>query len=211
MRMNIQISQDDLTAVTQGAQTRFGYEFRVKVNSPLLLQEADGFLKFVLSYLSKEDKRIKPGETLAYGYWLTKFEQASRDVLEVLEYNDDATEFVPGVTRALTYWRDQNAICQKYRAMFLPPRADRNVAISDGVYEGDVVEGVRYPSPEHMSGWWITTDRYNGDVKTLKVVHLYHVTAARPEIAQYLALPPGWYFRSSGDVWFDQEVAKEKP
>ncbi|MBF7074579.1 hypothetical protein ISG33_14330 [Glaciecola sp. MH2013] len=43
------------------------------------------------------------------------------------------------------------------------------VVISDGIYENNgPVEGVRYPSPEHMSGWWLTTELYNGDIKTLK-------------------------------------------
>lgn len=32
------------------------------------------------------------------------------------------------------------------------PAPDQLVVMSEGVYEGDVVEGVRYPSPEHMSG-----------------------------------------------------------
>jgi hypothetical protein len=209
MEINYEILVNDLIIETTGVASNFSYEFRVKVNHSSLIEEAKDFLEYVISYLYRENKKINPGETLAYGYWLTKFEQVSEKILEVFEYNDNATSFVEGASRALTYWRDQNAVCRKYNVAFSPPQADRKVAISEGVYGTDFLEGVRYPSPEHMSGWWLTTDRYNGDIKTLKVVHLYHVTSARPEIAKYLALPAGWYFRSDGDVWFDSKIASQ--
>jgi hypothetical protein len=37
-------------------------------------------------------------------------------------------------------------VCMEGRNL---PSLEQLVVISDGVYEGDVVEGVRYPSPEH--------------------------------------------------------------
>jgi len=59
-----------------------------------------------------------------------------------------------------------------------------------------------------MSGWWITTDLYNGDIKTLRREHTYHVTAARPDLAKYLALPEGFRFNLSvaEEVWLDEKV-----
>jgi len=59
-----------------------------------------------------------------------------------------------------------------------------------------------------MSGWWITTKLYDGDVKSLKHEHTYHVTAARPDLAKYLALPDGFRFDLSRieDVWRDEKV-----
>jgi hypothetical protein len=80
------------------------------------------------------------------------------------------------------------------------------------VREGDHVEGVRYPSPEHMSGWWITTDRYDGDIKSLTLHHLHHLVQWRPDIAPYLALPFGYRFalRDGEHVWFDEVAANEE-
>ncbi len=80
-----------------------------------------------------------------------------------------------------------------------------------GVVEGDAVEGVRYPSPEHMSGWWITTDRYDGDSKSLTLHHLHHLVEWRPDIAPYLALPFGFRFilGEAEHVWFDEVIASE--
>lgn len=96
-----------------------------------------------------------------------------------------------------------------HEAEFKPPRSDKLTVISKGVLEGLPVQAVRYPSPEHMSGWWITTDQYDGNTKSLKHEHTYHVTAARPELAKYLALSEGFRFDLSTreDVWRDEKVA----
>jgi hypothetical protein len=183
------------------------------VASPHLAAEAEAFLCYVTEYLRASDAVIRPAETLRYGYWLTKFVEAD-DSLEAWEYNADATEFVPGVTLAATYWRDQHRTCGRLQAEFQPPRPDSLVVISEGVLEGDRdVQGIRYPSPEHMSGWWLTTSRFDGNPKSLKTTHAYHVTAARPELAHLIALPYRYRFDLSQaeDVWFDKEVAAETP
>ena len=130
--------------------------------------------------------------------------------MEVWEYKADATDFIKGANLTLRYWRDQHVTCKLLGAEFHPPRPDKLTVISDGVLEGAAVEGVRYPSPDHMSGWWITTGLYNGDIKTLKRQHTYHVTAARPELARYLALPAGFRFDllATEKVWLYEKVAK---
>ena len=60
-----------------------------------LIEEAERFLEFASNYLLSSGKQIKPGETMAYGYWLVKFqgtEQGSH--LEAWEYSADASTFV---------------------------------------------------------------------------------------------------------------------
>jgi hypothetical protein len=154
---------------------------------------------------------IRGGETLSYGYWLTLFKEQGRDWLDVWEYNPGATDSVRGATLTLRYWRDQHDVCARFGCEFVPPRPDKLVVLSAGVMEGEPVQGVRYPSPEHMSGWWVTTNRYDGDVGSLRREHLYHLTAARPDLAQYLALPHGFRFdlASREDVWLDARVAEQ--
>jgi hypothetical protein len=98
------------------------------------------------------------------------------------------------------------ATCERAGARYDPPLADRLVVVTDGVFEGDPAEGVRYPSPAHMSGWWISTDRYDGDPDTLRREHAYHVTARRPDLARFLALPFGFRF-TGADAWLDSAVA----
>ncbi|WP_010604482.1 immunity protein Imm33 domain-containing protein [Pseudoalteromonas maricaloris] len=107
----------------------------------------------------------------------------------------------------------QQECCENYRAQYTPVDEEQMVVISDGVYEGLPLEGVRYPSPDHMSGWWLTTDEYNGDTSSLKTVHFTHIVEHRPEVAIYMALPPGYRFMLGGQeehVWFDEEVANDE-
>ena len=74
------------------------------------------------------------------------------------------------------------------------PNFNQSVVISDGVYEGKDIEGIRYDSRQGESGWYLITDDYNDDIKSLKMVHFYHVAFARPDILQYLAIPFGYRF-----------------
>lgn len=108
----------------------------------------------------------------------------------------------------------QRDCCTHYQADFMPPGRDKLVVISEGVYEeGTQIEGVRYPSPDHMSGWWLTTEKYTGDIGTLKTVHFQHIIDKRPEVAIYMALPFGYRFILGGTsehVWFDSEVSVSK-
>jgi hypothetical protein len=186
-------------------------ELRIEVSELGLIPYAESLVHFVTKYLHETGRTIAAGETMAYGYWLVKFQRAD-DFLEVWEYDPEATSFVRGASLALTYWRDQHAVCANHQAQFMPPRPDRLTVVDDGVLAGLPIQAVRYPSPEHMSGWWITTDAYNGDVSTLRREHTYHITAARPEVAAYLALPYGFRFNlgpSYADAWFEERVAAQ--
>jgi hypothetical protein len=196
---------------TNGLATLGQSELQVEVASDDLVPDAERLLNFVVNYLRDSDRHILNGETFAYGYWLLKFIK-DKGVLEAWEYNSTATDFIRGGSLTLTYWRDQQRICQRFGGDFQPPIADRLTVIDEGVLAGWPVEGVRYPSPSHMSGWWITSNKYNGNIETLRKEHTYHITAARPDLAQYLALPFGFRFSLNEkhvDVWFDQKVASE--
>lgn len=198
---------DGRTCQTSGLLGRFGCEVAATVDSPLLQAECRDFILYVARYMAAGNA-IRPGETVKYGYWLTKAELDDRKRMVFWECDPQSMEFVFGVSAAVSYWRDQHSICQRVGAAFAPPRLDQMVVISEGVYEGGAVEGVRYPSPDHMSGWWLTTDRFNGDTSTLRTVHAHHVSASRPDLAKFLALPFGYRFSSlQGDIWFDRDVA----
>lgn len=197
-----------ITVRTVGLKSMEHAEISVAVDAGLL-EEAERFLKYASDYLLSSGKRIKSGETMAYGYWLVKFQGvASGDYLETWEYSADASTFVKGGDLTLSYWRDQHFVCGQHKAAFTPPRPDKLTVISAGVLEGLPVQGVRYPSPDHMAGWWITTDLYDGNIESLRHEHTYHVTAARPDLAKYLALPDGFRFNFSAaeEVWFDEKV-----
>ncbi|KFF17459.1 hypothetical protein IW22_20890 [Chryseobacterium sp. JM1] len=105
--------------------------------------------------------------------------------------------------------RQQGEICWQQNLIPLFPNFNQSVVISDGVYEGKDIEGIRYASPQDESGWYLITDDYNEDIKSLKMVHFYHVAFARPDILKYLALPFGYRFLMKGgkfEINKDEEV-----
>jgi hypothetical protein len=187
-------------------------EIRVEIRNLELKEEAEAFLRYVSDYLTQYGKRILPGETLAYGYWLVKFEGTEPNCLETWEQNASGDEFVKGADLALIYWRDQHRTCSQHGVKFKPPRLNQLTVVSEGVFEGLPIKAVRYPSPDYMSGWWLITAKYDGNIKSLRNEHTFHITAARPELAQFLALPEGFRFHSDTQkAWLDEEAASATP
>jgi hypothetical protein len=190
-------------------------ELIVQVKGSELVEEGAEFLRYVARYLMDSAASVRTGETLAYGCWLTRFEDEREEHVEIREHTGEGDAYTSPVHFALALWRDQHRLCEAHGASFSPPRTDQLVVISAGVYEGVTpIQGVRYPSPEHMSGWWVTTDLYNGDIKTLRSEHLHHVLANRPDVAPYMALPFGYRFNLGGETSyarFDQAVADSPP
>ncbi|MFZ3286876.1 MAG: hypothetical protein WA191_08510 [Telluria sp.] len=209
--INIVSSDSGLSFESDGLRATLGYEIFAAVNEPELSNECRTFVRFVCDCVLAGNS-IRPDETLGYGYWITKAVANDRGYLEFWEYTPEASHYVPGVSNTLRYWHDQHQVCERASSVFAPPKADQMIVISDGVYEGDHVQGVRYPSPPHMSGWWLTTDRYDGNADSLKTVHLYHLTERRPDLTKFIALSPGYRFYSdNGEVKFDQKVFNSTP
>jgi hypothetical protein len=170
-------------------------------------------LEILARYQIETGTRLAAGEKVQHGYWMLEMRPNDGGVLEVWESTADGADFVPGADLALRYWEGQHSICKRVGADFEPPSPAQMVSISVGVLEGQrPLEGVRYPAPPHMSGWYLTTKTYSGDIKDLRVEHLCHVTAKRPELTRYLALPPGFRFnlsKTADEVFFDRAVLKD--
>jgi hypothetical protein len=210
IKLALEKQSDSQFSLTTVGLIEFGHlEVRATVCDSELIRENEAFLHFVANYIVTSGNRIRLGETMLYGYWLVKFQDGGLHTLETWEYNANATEFIKGINLTLQYWREQHLLCQQYSADFRPPRPDKLTVISKGVLDGLPVQGVRYPSPSHMSGWWITTDQYDGNINSLIREHTYRVTAARPDLAKYLALPEGFRFDLSTreDIWRDENVS----
>lgn len=204
--MKIISSDDGLQLITVGLQETAGHEICASIDDTNLREECHKFLAFVANYI-QSGHRIQPGGTLGYGYWITKGIEDNLGNLCFWEYEPEAVNYVPGISNTLRYWRDQHQVCAMATSIYDPPNAEQLIVISEGVFERDDVQGVRYPSPNHMSGWWITTDRYDGNVSSLKTVHAYHLTAKRPDLAKFIALTYGYRFYSdNGEVRFDPKV-----
>lgn len=191
-----------------------GSDVELTVPDRSWLDDGETLVRSVVRNVEYRRQPLVAGETFRYGYWSVRFFQAHSGRLSISELSPDATQLVPGADLALRYWRNQHEVCERFGAQFQPPLPEQMVALSAGVYEGDVVQGVRYRAPEHMSGWYVTTTRFSGDVSTLAVEHMHHLTEKRPDLARYIALPGGYRFDTTGgvdDVWFDTGVAAAAP
>lgn len=206
----VQIESRGTVIEASGVNLLDGKKLRTRVDTMDLVPDATALLRYVVNYV-ETGVRIRDQETLGYGYWLTHFTEHA-DYLEIGEYSVDGTTVVPGVTRAVRYWRAQNQLCAKYSVPFMPPTGSSLVVISNGIMgDARAIQGVRYPCPSHMSGWWLTDDEFDGNVDTLKRTHAYHLASLCPQLVHLLALPFGYRFdlRHHEDVWFDEDVAHD--
>lgn len=196
-------------ASTSGLR-ELGYpEVRLRLKPGDDLTAAESLLRTIGNYMIEQRISLRSGETFGFGSWTVQLLAERDDELWISEYTSSGDRYVDGASFALNLWGRQQMVCEKNEASCLRPAPTQLVVISDGVLEGDPIDGVRYSSPGHMSGWWITTDRYNNDPKTLKLVHVMHVLEKRPELGEILALPFGFRFDKSGTVTFDEHVANE--
>jgi hypothetical protein len=196
------------TVWSEGLRQKIGRELRLELGSADREDDARDLLQLVADYVAETDARLHPGETFEYGYAMLLFKDAGT-FLDVWEraYEPDAD--TPGASRSMRIWREQHRICEQHGVPFTPVRLSDRIAISPGVLQSGALEGVRYNLGTESSGWIVTTKGYDGDVHSMLVEHLYHVTAARPEIVAYLALPRGFRFTVGSDeshAWFDPSV-----
>ena len=72
---------------TVGLSTAGKPEIVVEFNDWELNSGVEVFLNYVSYYLTSSGGNLRPGETMAYGYWMTKFQDAGSHALEAWEYN----------------------------------------------------------------------------------------------------------------------------
>lgn len=191
---------------TEGLAERCGYEISIALSDKSLVSPACDFLDMLSAYIDGGNI-IAPGQTLGYGCWITKTEANNDRELNFFEQVPYTEVYRPGINTTLELWVEQQRLCASLGASFTAPTFEQMVVISAGVLEGDAAEGVRYPSPEHMSGWWITTDLYDGNTKSLKIVHLQHFAIKRPDLVKYIALPFKYRFHQATEAaWYDEKI-----
>lgn len=169
-------------------------------------------IQYVIDYVKDHKAILKPNQTISYYSWifLLRVSMDERYLLIHEPIDDGGENFEEGGIRGLQIIEAQKIQCEKLKVAPAWPVFTQQLVISEGVYEGDPIEGIRYPSPTELCGWWLITDRYNGDIKSLKTVHYYHIAFKRQDILQLLALPFGFrFYTGTWNAWFDPEVAKE--
>ncbi|WP_336776492.1 immunity protein Imm33 domain-containing protein [Paenibacillus sp. MMO-58] len=195
---------------TRGLFKMIEKEFIISIKKRLQDEYVE-LIRYLINYVIDSKPLIKPDQTIAYHSWLLKCCEISDLNYEIWEVKSNGEGFEEGADYAIKVVQEQKQECKKYEATPIFPIFNQMIAISKGVYEGLAVDAVRYPSPDHMSGWWLTTDLYDENIESLMSVHYYHVAFMRPELIKYLALPYGYRFYKTDneqDIWFDKDALK---
>lgn len=211
MKLDFSILDQGLKWITNGVETFFGKEFCVSKKDVNRLDVEILVNYLIENYYHKSDL-ISDGETLSCGSWLLKFVYNENliEIFELKEVIDGKNTYEFDVSVTISLLKEQMELLNihkvdKSKISFIYQK----VAISKEIYDGSEVNGVRYQAPDHMTGWYLTSNNYNGDVKSLFVDHLYHLLKIRPELGKFLALPPGYRFFIDDlgyDIWLDESV-----
>ncbi|PRA94539.1 hypothetical protein CQ046_22395 [Chryseobacterium sp. MYb7] len=199
---------DNLYVETKELYSYISKEIRVTIgnNQPENYIEV---IKYIIDYIVDSKPIISENQNIGYYSWLLQFRlDEEENYYDLYEANSDGSDFNKGCDTAISVVRKQSEICWQQNLIPFFPNFNQSVVISDGVYEGKDVEGIRYDSPHDESGWYLITDDYNDNIKSLKMVHFYHVAFARPDVLKYLAIPFGHRFimeEGNIEIYKDEE------
>ncbi len=199
---------DNLYVETKELDSYISKEIRAAIGSNQPEDYVD-VIKYIIDYVVDSKPIIYENQNIGYYSWLLQFRLDEDNYYDLYEPNSDGSDFNKGCDTAISIVRKQSEICWQQNLIPLFPNFNQSVVISDGVYEGKDIEGIRYDSLQDESGWYLITDDYNDDIKSLKMVHFYHVAFARPDILKYLAIPFGYRFlMKEGKIEIHQDEAE---
>lgn len=199
------------TVRTAGLVSHSGVELTVAVPEGLSRAGSQA-VREVSAAVVRRSLSLVHGTKFQVGFWVVRVErQSAAQTASLWELVPETGDFEPSVLRTLQALVDQQDLCNQLSVPFSPPCIEQLAAVAPGISSGDI-QAVRYPSPPHMSGWWITSET-SSVAADMKPQHLSHVVAARPDIIRFLGLPFGYRFsltsEGESEVWFDSEVASE--
>lgn len=105
----------------------------------------------------------------------------------------------------------QKLLCQRFDVAPSYVGTTDRLGISRDVLSGGwPLNGLRHPPGAHSCGWYIWSGKVlSQDPDFFVPVHATHLFESRPEVSQYLGLPPGWRFLIAPnyeDVWRDDSL-----
>lgn len=106
--------------------------------------------------------------------------------------------------------REQVALCTRLgTAPQFVAGTDRLGASRSLLSEVWPVQGVRCPPSGDTCGWFLWAGDFSPDPGFFEPLNVLQALDARPQLAQYLGLPPGWGFIIADgyeDVWQDASL-----
>lgn len=220
----VEVYEEGLCAVTRGLFAEIGAELALDVSGaggPELLESAKSLALFLGGYFESIGRAPEPGETTDWASSLLISQKVGEGRIGFDEFAFDGVTIRHGVVQCAKIWSAQSNMCHRFRSDYRPSRFGQLIAVSPGLLEGTPsIEGVRYAAPDHMTGWWLFAEGYDGakdEFKSMKTVHVFDVIARLPNVAAVLGLNVGFAFRqtdllspggASVNVWFEGDSEK---
>jgi hypothetical protein len=198
----INIIQGDGIIATENLDHKFYKNVQLKISD-----DETGTLNlmyFLIDYILKNQPIIRDNHTISYGLWLLKFILVD-DRFHIYELDEHFENWIEGASRAIYYLELQRSVCKEEKAQLNVPLFTQKIALSKGVLEGNLVQGIRYPSEGNMCGWYLSTSEYDRNIKNMTVVDLPIFVVKRSDLIQFLGLPCGFVFEvfdnNSCQIW----------
>jgi RHS repeat-associated protein len=185
-----------------------GAKLRFDLADLEIADEASHMLQLLTEYFSTTP--LVAGQKVDWASSLLIAQQHSPTCISFGELAFDGETVLPVVDNAVRIWVEQSALCRANDVDLCPTRFGQMIALSPHVLDGkEKLEGIRYKGTDVMSGWWIFTSDYDGqidDFASMHPTHTFHALRARPDIARFLGLPQGFAFRMFPveRVWYEE-------
>jgi hypothetical protein len=189
---------------------RFG-ENKLLFQTPndYLQDELDSMINYFQEYLNMDKIKIQNKESTAYGSFLLGFIEIEKNMFQVSNFSPKLNDYSEDLEFVLEIISKQKQICSYNKSSFLSPLPNQLIAVSNGALSNiGNIDGVRYSAPDHMSGWYITGEEYDNDIKSLRLIHAVELIEINPNIAIYLGLENNFRFNLSDEikVWRDDTI-----
>ncbi|MBK9253865.1 MAG: hypothetical protein IPM42_00105 [Saprospiraceae bacterium] len=103
----------------------------------------------------------------------------------------------------------QKEICTTNNSTWNPINRKLNIGVSANL-DKDPINGLRHPSEQGTTGWFIWTGEYSEADDFFKPICAEHLLHNRPGIIKYLGLDIGFRFLADKngyeDIWFDEKL-----
>jgi hypothetical protein len=222
------VHREGTSAATHGLFASAGFELVLDVSTdskPELVTAAVNLARFLGDYFVQSGRRLASGETVEWASsLLVARQEGSGPRFTFDEMSFDGETILRGVSQCARIWADQSDTCKAFGSPFLPAKYAQKVVHSpEALATGGRIEGIRYPAPAHMSGWWIFDQAYDGDpadaAQLMQITPVFRVLASQPRLASLFGLDAGYAFSISTDpaspanesrkVWFEDDVARQ--
>ncbi len=189
--------------ITDGLASINGRECALELVGGVTPDQAERVLRYIGDYIASSRQKIKPGETMRYGWSTLRFVQDEGDAalsIEELEdpYSTTSDTFARGAAKAIQILRSQDEAVKRNglsSPAHHPHRSERAVICRrlspNAPWRVLVFDRIKARQAD-QSGWFVgcgSSTHDHNDVNELASLHLVYLSERDPRIVEYLAMP----------------------